>query len=233
MDGLKNWTMADGTLISYRQGRGDAFVVREVFLRDVYGLGTIKTRVRPIVVDIGAHIGCFCLLAHRLLNPSILAAYEPEPDNFALLSQNMLVNRVSEARLSMAAVTTSGGRARLSIHGSSGCHSLATRRSDKFVDVESVPFDRVVGGLPEIDILKIDCEGSEYEQLESASDTSLAKVERIVMEFHEFPDLDRHAEDLFSLLVSRGFEMLGKERWFVRRKSGSCGFASFRRLSSA
>jgi FkbM family methyltransferase len=223
-----------GMKVAHRIGCGDESVVREVLRDDTYGLRQLGLIGSPVVVDIGAHIGCFSLLAHSVLRPSLLLAYEPESENFKLLTTNIAANRVTEAKLVMAAVTGSGGGVRMSLHkGSSGCHSLATRRSDSFVDVASVAFDDVVRDVAAVDVLKIDCEGSEYSVFRAASDASIAKVMTIVMEFHEFGDLGEKAEDLFSLLRSKGFVAPVKERWLSRRRSGRCGIAVFRRPGNA
>ncbi|SRR6266545_2940317 len=55
----------------------------------------VMNEVRPgdVVVDVGAHIGYFTLLLAALVGPkSRVFAFEPDPDNFALLCRNVELN---------------------------------------------------------------------------------------------------------------------------------------------
>ena len=117
------------------------------------------------VVDIGANIGYYTLLAARLVGPrGKVYAFEPNPENFALLSQNVETNGYRNVVLAAKAVSNTTGVAALRIdRASSGGHSLSTFRGGAdSVEVETVSLDDYFAGEhPAIDVLKMDAEGAE------------------------------------------------------------------------
>lgn len=88
----------------------------------------------------------------------------------------------------------------------SGSHSLVMGSFERTVEVECCTLADVFEqfSLTKIDYLKMDCEGAEYEILESAT-SRLQQIGRISMETHT--TLDRKAEDLEKLLRGHGFEV--------------------------
>lgn len=137
------------------------------------------------VVDVGANIGVFALWAERL--GADVSAYEPEPRTFASLVRNVAGRRISPRQAALV------GRAlptvRLYLSGlDSTRHNLVAREIESgerlrdFVDVPTVTLADVVG--PGCDLLKLDCEGAEFEALASADDDTLRRARRIILEFH-------------------------------------------------
>ena len=61
-------------------------------------------------------------------------------------------------------------------------------------------------GVAAINFLKIDCEGSEYEVLRSLDAANWAKIERVVIEYHDFGQSRDHRE-LMQILSNHGFEV--------------------------
>jgi FkbM family methyltransferase len=117
------------------------------------------------VVDVGANVGYYTLLAARLVGENgKVFAFEPSPDNFALLEKNVEENGYKNVVLVPKAVSDKTARARLLIDcASSGGHSLsAFRESADFMEVETVSLDDYFSGRSErIDVMKIDAEGAE------------------------------------------------------------------------
>ena len=67
-----------------------------------------------IVVDIGAHIGYFTLLAARLVGETgRVFAFEPDPDNYSLLIKNVSVNGHDNVIPVQKAVSNKTGQVRL------------------------------------------------------------------------------------------------------------------------
>jgi hypothetical protein len=82
-------------------------------------------------------------------------------------------------------------------------------------------------GLKTIDLLKINCEGAEYEILESCSDSELRRVPNIRLEYHNLDAENRNGDSLYRWLESRGYRI---ER-FTRRLKNS-GFIWAARANS-
>lgn len=68
-------------------------------------------------------------------------------------------------------------------------------------EVPAIGIDEVLGGG--CDLMKIDCEGAEFEIFEKASDEALRRADRILLEFHRSVG---DPQDLVSRLSESGFE---------------------------
>jgi FkbM family methyltransferase len=137
------------------------------------------------VVDVGANIGVFALWAERL--GSEVTAFEPEPRTFASLVQNVEGRRISPKQLALAGRAEPAARLYLSDVASTR-HTLlgqeieSGERLGDFVDVSTVTLADVIGSG--CDLLKLDCEGAEFDALLRADDTVLRRARRLIVEFH-------------------------------------------------
>ncbi|MBU1894765.1 MAG: FkbM family methyltransferase, partial [Candidatus Omnitrophica bacterium] len=73
-----------------------------------------------------------------------------------------------------------------------------------------------------VNVLKIDAEGSEYEVFRNLSNEDFGKIDKIIMEFHEYYPGNRHKE-LVSILASKGFNVRVEKPMFDYY-FGKCGF---------
>lgn len=137
------------------------------------------------VVDVGANIGVFALWAERL--GADVAAYEPEPTTFASLVTNVAGRRISPRQAALVGEAVPAVRLYLSEVDSTR-HTLTAKEIESgellhdFVDVPTVTLSDVVGSG--CDLLKLDCEGAEFEALLGADDDTLRRARRIILEFH-------------------------------------------------
>ncbi|SRR6266568_1573898 len=133
--------------------------------------------VRPgdVVVDIGAHIGWYTLLAAKLVgSKGKVYAFEPDPTNFALLSKNIKANGYSNVVLIKKAVSDSTGSAHLFLNDeNTGDHRIFDAADNrKSVTIESTTLDNYFkNSNHRIDLIKIDIQGSEMQALQGANHT--------------------------------------------------------------
>lgn len=124
------------------------------------------------VVDIGANIGYYTLLAARKVRPDgKVYAFEPEPQNFKLLLGNLRLNGYENAVAIQKAVSNKAGTASLflSPRGSTSHSLLPSRdRSKGTITIEAVTLDEFfeAEGSPAIQVIKMDIEGWEMEALD-------------------------------------------------------------------
>ena len=59
--------------------------------------------------------------------------------------------------------------------------------------------------LERVDLLKMDCEGAEYEILYSTPSSHLQRISEIRMEYHNLDSGDRHVEGLKRFFAQSGF----------------------------
>jgi len=130
--------------------------ILDIAARDVYQLARIHEAKK--IVDVGANIGVFTVLAARRFPNAKVYAIEPEVENFALLQENIRLNNLSNVTLLQKAVAKEKGTARLYL-GAPDSHSLYG--SGVYEEVETV----LLSDFGDIDVLKIDAEGVERDIL--------------------------------------------------------------------
>lgn len=122
------------------------------------------------IVDIGANIGYYTLLAARLVGKEgKVFAFEPEPQNYALLLRNIELNGYDNVVAVRKAVSRKTGKAELFINKQSGAHGFLPEREGVIgvTKVETVGLDEYFEGREyPIDIIKIDVEGAELAVLQ-------------------------------------------------------------------
>ena len=203
--------LRSGTKISLRSSIGrrntDLTVLAENLYRDQYRLKKIA-RDDMVVVDIGAHIGIFAVVCASLCPDSRIYAYEPERANFALLEENAQLN--AGQRIFPLNKAVAGERDTLKLFVSdrnSGAHTTLGTVGD-YQEVACVSLGDVMADLPEkrVDLLKLDCEGREYDILTKLDDDDLGRIDRILMETHHTENTRDHDWDgLCKRLRKNGF----------------------------
>ncbi|MFC1943356.1 FkbM family methyltransferase [Chloroflexota bacterium] len=115
------------------------------------------------VVDLGAHIGYYTLIAAELVGPEgKVFAFEPDPENFSLLQRNVDVSGYKNVALVQKAVSGKTGIAKLYLDSESWGHSLSsTEISKESISVSVTSLDEFFSEEVRIDIIKIDIEGAE------------------------------------------------------------------------
>jgi len=183
----------------------------EVFhLKEYRDLEELKHVAAPVVIDIGANIGTFTVWALRTLRSARVVAYEPESTNFALLTENIRLNKL-EAQASAYKMAVGGevGERSLAIAGeSSGKNSLSFEIGDGAHEtVLCTTLDAIFtdNAIAHCHCLKVDCEGAEYELLYGASKDTLAKIDMIILEYHGVTGHDSKA--LKQYLREHGFSV--------------------------
>jgi len=177
------------------QGSSNAFL--DVFLADAYGLRQKRGRI-DTVVDVGAHVGFFSLCARMLFPKAVIHAYEPNPNLWPHLSKHAIVADINAVA---AAVGLNNGHVSLEFPGDS---VFTQTRNDEAGTVKLTSIHDVVENIGgSVDLLKLDCEGAEWEILQD--EKSLRLVKSLVMEYHL---LGRHTvSELVGWIKKNGFEI--------------------------
>lgn len=167
--------------------------VYEIFAEDCYRLGWfvggLSDRATQ-VLDIGGHIGTFACRLAQVLPDARIHSYEPSPRTSQFLRDNIERNGLAD-RLTVAqtALADRAGQAEFRDNlAGAGTNGLLTSRSGAgpTVVVETSTFDAAVQALPSPpDIVKIDCEGGEYELVYASKPDTWSSVHRVVLEYHD------------------------------------------------
>jgi FkbM family methyltransferase len=175
----------------------------EICLNDCYRLADLKKRLPAIktVVDIGANRGLFTLAARQNFPGATITCYEPNRELESILNFNAAA---LEATVFYEAVTKEHCTVTLDIT-SSDLHTRA--RPATGGQIPGTAFKTLVaraGG--KIDILKMDCEGAEWDLLEDTA--SWANIHAITMEYHLWAKPGSTAGTVTGILNSLGFTII-------------------------
>jgi FkbM family methyltransferase len=206
--------------ITLRENSGDVFILWETFNHDAYVHKGFEMEPRDVVVDIGAHIGIFAVYAARKVSKGTVLSYEPEPDSCQYLQKNKEQNSLSNLKIFNLAITSTGGAVDLHISSSNtGAHSIYAVDTKRIIKVPSVTLEDVLAqnALERINYLKMDAEGAEFDVILNTPRDVLHKVDKIVMEYHDFLSTGHSHGQIVRRLQSCGFQVSVKGS-IIKRK---------------
>ncbi len=176
--------------------------------REIYGNGIYELRLRdsPFIIDCGANIGIGTIYLKQRHPGAEILAFEPDETNFALLERNIRDAGFKDIELRKEAVWKEDGTIDFSPDSNMGSRieeSGSGTRKVKAVRLRNV-IDR------EVDFLKLDIEGAEYEVLKDIEPV-LNQVQNLFLEYHgDFPQGNELAE-MTSILARCGFSFYIRE----------------------
>jgi FkbM family methyltransferase len=186
----------------YPQDRGihSDFIV--CFIHNDYGLSQHLSGIKTIL-DVGANVGFFSIAARGHYPDAVIHAYEPNPLILRFLDAN-----TSELGIEIhhEAVGGRAGSVRMLYAGDS-CNlaQTYTAESGEIPQVSlQTAIDRI-GGT--VDLLKLDCEGAEWDIFQS--DICWQNIKNIRMEYHLVNG--KSLEDVKQVLNRFGFAVLKQE----------------------
>lgn len=175
-----------------------------------------------IVIDVGAHIGSFSLRLAKDHTNIVVYAYEPNPYNFGYYKKNIDLNNLKNTvKVFREAITNEDGCTKFNFGFTSTTgvvkgiepHLIKdgkklstftdlskTGVQTKCTSIKSI-FDR--NEIRECKLIKIDCEGSEYEIFNKIDKAILNKIMFLILEVH--PTSVHKPSELSSLLKSNGY----------------------------
>jgi FkbM family methyltransferase len=189
----------------------DVWSIKETFLDRFYERCGFVIHPGWTVIDVGAGLGDFTLFAARVEDTRVLA-FEPFPESFALLKENVALNQTDNVDVFSEAVGSAEGTLLLDLAGGEPLQiqsrNAPVTQPDSQIAVRARSLSEAVlqTGHGTCDLLKLDCEGAEYDILMKSSPEVLSKIQRIVMEYHDGVTFQSH-DDLIVFLHSRGYKV--------------------------
>jgi FkbM family methyltransferase len=140
------------------------------------------------VLDVGAHIGYHTLLMARCAGPhGKVIAFEPWPDNFQVLRDNVALNNCANVTLVSKAVMERAGRVNLGRIDADPLSSTVTTANEGGTDVEAVALDDFVKenlAGETVNFVKMDIEGAETAALEGMRAVLRSHATVLLIELH-------------------------------------------------
>ncbi|MEE9349263.1 MAG: FkbM family methyltransferase [Flavobacteriaceae bacterium] len=185
-------------------------VYEDVFVNETHKVTFNNTK--PLIYDLGAHIGMVSLYYKQKYPQAIIKAFEPNPVVFKCLQQNMISSKLQNVSVFNQAISYENGS--LDFYCDKGGQVSSFIKPGDFETetqkIESVRLkDLIDKESRQIDLIKMDIEGVELEVLIDC-DTSLQKVDRLVVEYHSYKKNNQKLSQFFSVLEKNGFRYMIK-----------------------
>lgn len=141
------------------------------------------------VIDIGANLGYFTVIAARRVGPQgLVLCYEPDPHNFSLLEKNIAANGFTNVKPFTLALSDKSGTRELFFGDNQTTLSFSDKKGEgRFESVATDTLDNSLKALgsPKVDMIKMDIEGAEPIALDGMLGTIARNPDIIVLfEFH-------------------------------------------------
>jgi len=167
-----------------------------------------------VVLDIGANIGYYTLIFAKLVGEEgKVFAFEPDPDNFALLKKNIEINGYRNVILVQKAVSNKTAKIRLYLsEARADVHTIYDSHDGRqSIEIEAVRLDDYFKNYNgRIDFIKMDIEGAEAGAIQGMP-LLLRKNKhlKILTEFLPIAlkEFGIDAEDYLKLLLKHGFTL--------------------------
>ncbi len=174
----------------------DLEIFHELIVADAYRPPQAVERalagvIEPRIVDLGANIGLFGVASLRRWPAAKLTAFEPDPDNLALLRRCVDLNQANN-RWHVIEAFASAEAGHVLFRSGLESYSRQARPDEASTrHVISVPAVDVFDYLADADVVKLDIEGAEWDII---ADSRLRRsgLRALVIEYHNRSDTDPH-----------------------------------------
>lgn len=187
---------------------------KEIFFDQVYLQGFPKKLLQNealTVIDIGANVGFFSFFMQFRYPGAQIYAFEPMPFNFNVLQKYVKESRFKTLFPVNKAVAGTTGKLLLHYAGDHAYTTMAStfknQRKVHSLDVEAVSLEQIFSdyGLQTVDLLKMDCEGSEYDILYKTPVALFQKINALCIETHNGLQANENTASLAAFLQAQGY----------------------------
>lgn len=175
----------------------------QICLNDCYHLKSLKKELKKVdtVIDIGANQGLFTIAARKRFPNATLYCYEPNKQLYPVLSPN---GESLNSKVYYEAVTKENCMVVLEF-GETDMHTQTHNSLEGQITGTSLRkvIERAGG---KVDLLKIDCEGAEWDLLED--ERAWNDVRGLTMEYHLWAKKGSSFSDIETILINLNFKIL-------------------------
>lgn len=173
--------------VAYREGSTDDEQLRHSFDRDIFfpAVPEYVPARDHVILDVGAHIGTFALLAASKVPDGRVYAVEASAESFNYLRVNLALNRLTNVTPTHLALSDRRGRATLH-YGEWNLGHTITRPGGRGEEVETDTLANYMAahGIDRCDFAKFNCEGAEFPILLGSRPEVLRRIARMLILYH-------------------------------------------------
>ena len=193
------------------EDRSELWCIDEIVRDNDYILHNFVDNIDKHILDIGANCGVATIILAKQNPLSKVYSFEPDPYLYEILKVNIISNNLTNVKLFNLAVSKNNmDTLQLLFHPHYSGGNTTYSDSDNFnnyfkiesknINVKAISLDEIIynNNIDEIELLKIDCEGAEYDIIYDSEEFKKNKIKNIVGEFHNlsYNKIKYRAEDL-------------------------------------
>lgn len=190
----------------------------EFFVDKIYD--DLNLKGLNICLDIGSNVGLFTKYL-KLNNCNKIFCFEPNKRAFNSLQKNL--RNECEVELFNLAVSHNNDPLRLYVDSNNSLISSAHDVKNNYYDVESITLKDIfeINKIQNVDFVKIDIEGMEFDLIENLEQSIFEKIDRFLIEYHDFYFTDgiEKLEKLKNKLNHMGYDIVNKHKYIYATKS--------------
>ncbi len=180
--------------------------LKEIFVEEIYKQ---TFGPKPYILDCGANIGLSVIYLKQIAPDAEIEAFEPDQQNFTLLSKNVKAFGLEQVTLHQKAIWNANEKLQFKSEGTmSSRMATAEENTHSFTEVTAVRLKDFL--TRRVDFLKIDIEGAEYQVLKDIA-AELQVVQNMFLEYHGSFAQNKELIEMFGWLNQAGFNIYIKE----------------------
>lgn len=179
---------------------------QEIFEEEIYKF--IPKRPDPFILDCGSNIGLSIIYFKHLYPEAQIVGFEPDPNIFEVLTQNLRAYNFQDVELLQKAVWVNETVLLFHQDGSLGGKIVDTSSDSNVIEVQATRLKEYLN--QPIDFLKIDIEGAEYDVLVDCKE-KLDCVDYLFVEYHGQTNETQKLHTILEIISSAGFRYHIKE----------------------
>ena len=194
--------------IKIRVKSTDLMALTNVWMINEYDVDSFKINQNDVVIDVGAHIGLFSLLVSQFCKTGKIFSFEPIRENFDLFVSNLELNHIQNVFPFNVGVSKNSGGLNLFLNDDQSAHSIFPNGS-KSVAEDSTSLQKIFDEkkISACKLLKLDCEGAEYDIIDSLPVEYLDKIQNMVIEYHFADTKPELIKNLIIKIKNAGFKI--------------------------
>jgi len=193
------------------RNEGDLSIANELFLDHQYRFcDEVIKNAKSSILDIGGHLGFFSLYAALLNSKVPLYSFEPHIGNYEILKKNIKQNRIKNVTPKNLALDKEMKQMKLQISQEDLNHSTirAIEPTGESQSIQTTTLERIFykNRIEKCDLIKIDCEGSEFDIIYNAPKEIFNKTSNIFLEYHDWIE-GENSNKLKDFLKNQGYKV--------------------------
>jgi FkbM family methyltransferase len=169
----------------------------------------------PTIIDIGANVGFFTMFAVSKYPDCTVYSYEPIYSNFQQIIRNKELNSTKKVNCFNKAVCGQNGKIKIHFDNKDSFTTSATILDDDgndnrdSIEVSCLTLSEVFkeNNIDNCDLLKLDCEGAEYDILFNTPKEILDNIDQMAIEIHSGRNERENLDSLKNFLLKFNFKL--------------------------